>query len=90
MDKTVSIYIIRIKGSSYYTQAQLFPELHHDKWVRFSLQGKQYLKVTGREVERRQSPVQLFSVSRHCIKQKQLHRRVSFPDFPSLDSPWKC
>ena len=34
----MSIYIIRIKGSSYYTLAGTFPEFH--KWVRFSLEGE--------------------------------------------------
>jgi len=38
MDETASGYIIRIKGSSYYTLAQIFPDFH--TWVRFSLEGR--------------------------------------------------
>jgi len=38
MDKTLSIYIVTIKGSSYYTLAQFFSEFH--TWVRFSLEGE--------------------------------------------------
>ena len=46
MEDTLSIYIFRIKGSSFYTLVQIFPEY---TWVRFSPRGlvwkeKQYMK----------------------------------------------
>ena len=34
----VSVYIIRIKGSSYNTLVQIFPEFH--TWVQFNLEGE--------------------------------------------------
>ena len=44
MDETLSVYIIGIKGSSYYTHAQFF---FSDTWVRFSLElRRNYLKGT--------------------------------------------
>ena len=42
MDDTLSIYIIRIKGSSFYTLVQIFPEY---AWARFSQRG--LTKATG-------------------------------------------
>ena len=44
MDETLSIYIIRIEGSSYYTLAQFSSEFH--TWVWFSLKGE-LLKFEG-------------------------------------------
>ena len=37
MDETFSVYVIKIKGSSYYTLAHFFSEFH--TWVRFKLRG---------------------------------------------------
>ena len=38
MDETLSIYIIRIEGSSYYTLVQFSSEFH--TWAWFSLKGE--------------------------------------------------
>ena len=38
MDESLSIYMIRIKDSSYYTHAQFFSEFQ--TWVQFSLEGE--------------------------------------------------
>ena len=66
MDETVSIYIIRIKGSSYYTLAQIFPEFH--TWVRFSLKDKKYVKRDMRRRREEVFPYAAFFASSSCVK----------------------
>ena len=66
MDETVSIYIIRIKGSSYYTLAQFFPEFH--TWVRFSVKDKQYVKRDMRRSRKEVFPYAASFVSLSCLK----------------------
>ena len=66
MDETVSIYIIRIKGSSYYTLVQFFPEFH--TWVRFSLKNKQYVKRDMRRSREEVFPYAASFVSSSCVK----------------------
>lgn len=66
MDETVSIYIIRIKGSSYYTLVQFFPEFH--TWVRFSLKNKQYAKRDMRGSKEEVFPYAASFVSSSCVK----------------------
>ena len=66
MDETVSINIIRIKGSSYYTLVQFFPEFH--TWVRFSLKNKQYAKRDKRRSRKEVFPYPAFFVSSSCVK----------------------
>ena len=66
MDETVSIYIIRIKGSSYYTLVQFFPEFH--TWVRFSVKDKQYVKRDMRRSGEEVFTYAAFFVSLSCVK----------------------
>ena len=69
MDETLSTFSILsglIKGFSYYTLAQIFPEFHSWDW--FSLEGKTIFEGDkGGKVGRKKSPMQLFFVSSYRL-----------------------
>ena len=65
MDETLSIYIIRIEGSSYYTLAQFSSEFH--TWVQFSLKGELFEGDMMRGME------EVFPYAAFCVCVVQLH-----------------
>ena len=59
MDETLSIYIIGIEGSSYYTLAQFSSEFH--AWVQFSLKGELFEGDMMRGME------EVFTYAAFCV-----------------------